>query len=179
MKYIKLFTENRRHWDAADPKKGELDFEEFKHLFGDISDLDCSCEFIDHSDEYSPFYDCEIGLFKFHTTHLPDMSMTDMGEILPPCEDPGEISSEVFERAKNFVEANINHLHNVKNEIDAVIEGNTTFLNVLDEITETIIPRMKDYSNFDGCDIGFDAQSYDFPIKLRVTFEIKQNDFGK
>lgn len=174
MKYLRKFNESA---------SGELDFETFKDIMLELSDI-FSCEFNDYTnnEDYVPtdggrFYDCQLTIPYLDDYAInddnPDFNFDYLGyqnDGIEPIDEPGDIKS-LYQDSKIYdtIDDQSDKLEKLKRDLDLIIESNNKMKSVFNIIEEHILPRFESYSNFLQCDCGFDSVN----SKLRITFELK------
>lgn len=161
MRYIKTFE------SSGD----EMDFDTFKEVMLDVSDMVYDSVFIDYSNQdhklADRFYSCELK-FLFENLFI-DVDEHIDGSFIPHAEEPEDIKT-----AKDIIKDRISeiedHLYSVKNKVDTSIKTNKDVLGVIEHIDKYIAPRFESFSNYKACLIGIDYVGKD--IVVTVTFEI-------
>lgn len=160
-----------KRWKKFNEAEGiELDFDTFKDILSEISD-EYEHIFSDLSSSNDmPYYDLKI--------ILPELSQIDDNDIyfnwnylhdfIPPSEEP--VDSEDLLGGENLVnqsiEYQISQYYKLKNELESMIRISEKMKLIFDTLEKEVIPRFKQFNNFQHCTLGFDGES------LNITFDM-------
>jgi hypothetical protein len=155
----------------------ELDFETFKDIMTEISDI-FDCTFESFNSEGEVFYDAKIEIPEISEVDLSSefFSWKFLNEYIPPYDEPSTYG-EIFEGGMiyNALDEWRNKFEQLNSEMQRMTSSQERVKKVFQILEQDIIPRFRFFSNFQECSIGFDYNEYDKP-ELRVTFDIDIED---
>lgn len=162
--YLKKYNES--------VSEDECDFETFKEIMYDISDH-YHCEFIDYSNEESPFYDCKIILSEYPDVYEVSSAFGSNLEEVAFYDGPEDFYI-VKNKLREKINQNIETLKDLKSQIDSGIRYNEKISNIVKIIEEEVIERLQTFKNFEELSIGIGwlgGQGI-----LRVCFDIVEKE---
>ena len=151
MKYLKKYR------SIKESKMGDLSFEDFKDILTDITDkMDNDFHFY-HVDEEEDGYYTLILTFDSPSYVVIDESGMEFLSKFGRKDEPSTYNDEIYINIKESIEDKNSELESLKIDIDNMISFNKKIINIIDEINQYIIPRLRSFSNCLEIEIGFEV----------------------
>ncbi len=150
MKYLK------KYGSIKESTMGDLSFEDFQDILTDITDK------VDGDFNFHHIEDEEDGYYVLILTLKPNYVVIDENgmEFLSKfgrIDDPLTYNDEIYINIKESIEDKNSQLESTKKNIDNMISFNKKIIDIIDEINQYIIPRLRLFSNCLEIKIGFEV----------------------
>ena len=149
MKYLK------KYGSIKESTMGDLSFEDFQDILTDITDKHDGDYYFNEEDSDEHFYQL---ILNFEPNYVViDENGMDFLSKFGTMDDPLTYNDEIYINIKESIEDKNSQLESTKKNIDNMISFNKKIIDIIDEINQYIIPRLRLFSNCLEIKIGFEV----------------------